>query len=66
MIDLLENIYILHSYKIAHRDIKPENIMFFKDQNKWLLIDYSESEIYIKKNLTTSLKGTPIYWTPHL
>ena len=41
--DLLIAIYTLHSHEIAHRDIKLENVVYDKDNNNTVLLDYGVS-----------------------
>lgn len=41
----------IHNRGILHRDLKPENIMI-DDDNRFYLIDFGISKVYVKKNGT--------------
>ena len=50
LIQLIKQLKELHSIGYIHNDIKPENIMFDKENNRFTLIDFGLSKIYIENN----------------
>jgi serine/threonine protein kinase len=56
MTQLVEAVYIMHSFGIAHGDFKPDNIIFDKDYNLKLIDFGSSCELNEKQ---TTVIGTP-------
>ena len=61
---LFFSLNVLNSYGIVHRDIKPENI-YIDYMGYTKLIDFSSSK-RIKKNLTKTIIGTPMFIAPEI
>jgi len=66
--ELIFSIEHLHDRNMVHRDIKPDNIMFRKDSNKPVLVDFSIvrdlSEVSITESWLGRGPGTPYYASP--
>ena len=65
MFQILDGLNSLHSRKFIHIDIKLSNIMFDKNENI-KIIDFGTSKYTLKKTLSNTLKGTPMFIAPEI
>ena len=49
-IQILQQLNNLHKCEVIHNDIKPDNFIFDKNTNKFKLIDFGLSKLYIINN----------------
>jgi len=65
-LDVTQQLYLLHSEKLAHRDIKSDNVLIFEKNNRLYakLCDYGTSKGIDHKKTITS--GTFVYMPPEL
>lgn len=61
---MLENLWVLHQFKIIHYDITSDNFMFSRTHQKIVFIDFGLSKIISEDcgfKTYTSFRGTPTF-----
>jgi len=64
MKDILNGFIELLKHGVIHRDLKPENVMISGGIYKLADFGFSRTVDNFRKDLLTSLVGTPLYMSP--
>jgi serine/threonine protein kinase len=64
--EIADGVAAIHEMRVVHRDLKPENIMI-TEQNRVKVLDMGAAKFFdldIKRTLTGTVLGTPLYMSP--